>query len=119
MLTLCHLLKVEGIGNISRKIRKSKDYLFAVTISGADQGNTRDMNWDQLIQPLGKGSFDTYTLLEQLWDMGYEGPIGVQFYGIKTDARTILKSTAQEWQNYRIKYIYSHHHEENQSKTIH
>ena len=114
MLTLCHLLKVEGTKNISRTLKKSRDYLFAVTISGADEGNTMEMNWDRLIQPLGEGSFDTYHFLEQLWDLGYDGPVGVQYYGIKADARTVIRSSVQAWQNYRKEYINTYDHDQNQ-----
>ena len=107
MITLCHMLKVEGTENINRTIRRSLDYLVAVTISGADAGNTREMSWDRLIQPLGKGSFDTYHFLEQLWDGGYDGPVGIQFYGITEDALSVIRSSANEWQNYRRRYVAS------------
>jgi sugar phosphate isomerase/epimerase len=114
MITLCHLLKVEGTENISKTIRKSSKYLFAVTISGADDGNTIEMDWDKVIQPLGQGTFDVYHFLEQLWDSGYEGPIGVQYYGIKADARSVILSSIDEWQKYKERYIQSHNHDKDQ-----
>lgn len=112
MITLCHLLKVEGTKDISKTIEKSLDYLFAVTISGADKGDTQEMEWDRLIQPLGQGSFDTYHFLELLWDGGYQGPVGVQYYGIKEDALSVITSSAKVWQHYKNKYINSHDHGE-------
>jgi hypothetical protein len=72
-------------------------YLFVVTINGADSGDTNKMGWDRLIQTLDRGSFDTYKFLKTLKELGYTGPIGLQGYGIKTDARENLKQSMQAW----------------------
>ena len=116
MVTLCHLLKVEGMEKIDKSIKKSRNSLFAVTISGADKGDTRAMAWDKVIQPLGQGSFDVYSFLEKLWDIGYQGPVGIQYYGIKQDARTVIRSSVEEWQNYKNKYKQSRHDGEQQKE---
>ena len=55
----CHLLKVEGEQGWEEKALAALPYLFMVSINGADSGNTKEMGWDRLIQPLGEGTFDS------------------------------------------------------------
>jgi len=105
MLTLCHLLKVEGAENADKIIEKYADDLLLITISGADDGDTRSMAMKQLIQPLGEGSYDTYHVLELLWDNGFSGPVGIQFYGIKEDASLVIKNSVKVWNRYLRMYI--------------
>ena len=78
----CHFLKVEGEEGWADKLEKSLPLLRMVSINGADSGDTKSMGWDQLIQPLGEGSIDTYKLVKFLKDKGYEGLFGLQCYGI-------------------------------------
>ncbi len=59
----CHLLKVEGEEGWEQKMFDTLPYLYMFSINGADSGNTKEMNWDRLIQPLGEGTFDTYKLV--------------------------------------------------------
>jgi len=105
MLTLCHLLKTEGADRADEIINEFAPCLFVVTISGADNGDTKQMTWERLIQPLGQGSFDTYHVLKLLWDSGYKGPVGIQFYGIKEDASSVIKSSYAAWEGYKKKYL--------------
>jgi sugar phosphate isomerase/epimerase len=94
---LCHWLKVEGGGNMKPLMESAMPYLFVVTINGADSGDTKNMNWDRLIQPLDSGSFDTYLFLKTLNELGYTGPIGLQHYGIKGDTRQNLERSMNGW----------------------
>jgi sugar phosphate isomerase/epimerase len=94
---LCHWLKVEGGKNMKPLMESAMPYLFLVTINGADSGDTEDMNWDRLIQPLDSGSFDTHLFLKTLNELGYNGPIGLQHYGIKGDARHNLERSMNGW----------------------
>ena len=59
IFNLCHLLKKEGAEGWEQKLSDALPYLSMISICGADDGNTREMGWDRLIQPLGEGSFDT------------------------------------------------------------
>ncbi|NIP25028.1 MAG: hypothetical protein GWN67_12035, partial [Phycisphaerae bacterium] len=61
---------------------------------GADSGGK---NWKQLIQTLDRGTFDIYGFLKALDDAGYNGPIGLQGYGIGGDAHDNLKCSMSAW----------------------
>lgn len=98
VFNLCHRLKVDGDQNIEDTLRRALPHLFAVSINGADRGDTRAMNWDRLIQPLGQGSYDTYALMRMLADLGYEGPVGLQCYNIKEKPEIHLAQSIRAWQ---------------------
>lgn len=104
VINLCHLLKVEGSENIDATVNESSPFLFAVNICGADDGDTRNMGWERLIQPLGQGSFDTYHFMKLLWDDGYKGPVGLQCYNLKGEAEEILKQSFETWEKYKKRY---------------
>ncbi len=93
---LCHCLAAGDAEKIPSLLQQAKDVLFTVTVSGADAGVT-GQKWDQLIQTLDKGTFDTGIVLRTLQQIGFSGPIGFQGYGIKADARSILAPTMQAW----------------------
>ncbi len=95
---LCHWLKVEGSERDPGPVLKAADArLMFVTINGADTGDTRKMGWDRLIQPLGSGSYDVGAFLAKVREVGYTGPVGFQGYGIKGDAREVLRRTIAAW----------------------
>lgn len=104
IFNLCHFLKVEGEVGWEEKVLAAFPRLFMVSISGANTGNTKDMGWDQLIQPLGEGSFDTYKLVKLLKDNGYEGKFGLQCYGIKQDCEVALTKSMETWKSYQKRY---------------
>lgn len=102
-LNLCHALKVDGERNLTGQIEAAMPYLFVVSINGADRGNTRQMGWDRLIQTLDRGDFDVYALLRTLKRLGYQGPIGLQCYGIRGDVRENLTRSIKAWQRFRTR----------------
>jgi len=91
---LCHWLRTDDEKNLQPILRAAMPYLFLVTINGADSGGK---DWNQLIQPLDSGTFDTFRFLRTLKQLGYTGPIGLQHYGIKGDARKNLKRSISAW----------------------
>jgi sugar phosphate isomerase/epimerase len=95
---LCHWLKVEGGENRSALMEAAMPNLFVVTINGADDGDTSSMNWDRLIQPLDTGTYDVTAFVRELKELGYDGPIGLQHYGIKGDVKVNLKRSMNGWQ---------------------
>jgi sugar phosphate isomerase/epimerase len=97
---LCHWLRVEGDENMKSLMRAAMPYLFVATINGADRGDTKNMGWDRLIQPLDAGSFDTYQFVKTLKQLGYTGPIGLQHYGIKGDHRENLARSIKAWRSF-------------------
>lgn len=95
---LCHWLKVEGSeADPEPVISKALPRLMFVTINGADGGDTRQLGWDRLIQPLDRGSYDLSGFLAKVDRAGYRGPIGFQGYGIQGDPREILARTLAAW----------------------
>ena len=98
MLNLCHWLKVGGEEKgLEPLLKEAMPHLFVVTINGADAGLGRRGGWDKLIQPLGSGTFDVYALLKTLRNLGYTGPIGLQCYGLRGDARDHLARSIAAW----------------------
>ncbi len=104
IFNLCHLLKKEGEKGWEQKLTDALPYLYMISICGAESGNTEEMGWDQLIQPLGEGSFDVYQLVKLAKDGGYEGPFGLQTYNIKQDAEIALSTSISTWHEYQLKY---------------
>jgi sugar phosphate isomerase/epimerase len=100
VFNLCHFLKTDDRGSLEKSLKASVPYLSAVSINGADDGETKDMDWSRLIQPLGKGSFDVLNILRILRDNNYSGPVGLQCYDIKGDPSEFLKLSADSWHKY-------------------
>ncbi|MCC5939308.1 MAG: sugar phosphate isomerase/epimerase [Lunatimonas sp.] len=103
-LNLCHLLKVEGSAGWEQKVEGLIPYLKMVSIHGADAGDTQAMGWDQLIQPLGEGSFDTFRFVQHLKDTGYEGIFGLQCFGIQQDCSEALRKSMEAWRSFQQRY---------------
>jgi len=101
----CHLLKVEGEEGWEEKAKAAIPFLKMVSINGADTGKTKEMDWDQLIQPLGEGTFDTYALVKLLKDNGYDGKFGLQCYNIKQDCEVALTKSMNAWRVYQKRYV--------------
>jgi len=101
VFNLCHYLKTDEKGALERKLIKSIPYLAAVSINGADDGDTRDMDWSRLIQPLGQGSYDVLKILRLLRDNNYRGPIGLQCYNIPGEPSEFLKISIDTWNRYK------------------
>ncbi|MDR3403108.1 MAG: sugar phosphate isomerase/epimerase [Chthoniobacter sp.] len=95
---LCHWLKVEGSERDPLPVlRAAGERLMFVTINGADKGETRQMGWDRLIQPLDAGSYDVGAFLAKVRAAGFTGPIGFQGFGIRADPREVLDRTMAAW----------------------
>ena len=102
-LNLCHWLKVEGDRDPKPVLKEAMPHLFFVSINGADNGETKKMDWNKLIQPLDTGSYDVAGLVKSLRELGYSGPIGFQGYGIAGDSREILRRTMERWRKINSK----------------
>ena len=92
---LCHFLQVDGDeSKLPGLLKGSMDKLFVVTVNGADSGAK---GWKQLIQPLGRGTYDMAGLLRTLRGLGYKGSVGLQGYGIKGDSKKLLAESMAAW----------------------
>lgn len=100
VFNLCHFLKTDKRTELEKKLIGSIPYLAAVSINGADDGNTNEMDWNRLIQPLGEGSFDVLNVLRLLRDNNYNGPVGLQCYNIPGDPFVFLNKSIKTWNNY-------------------
>lgn len=94
---LCHWLKVEGDIDPIPAIQGALPRLFFVSINGANAGDTRQMDWKQLIQPLDQGSYDVARLVRRIRDLGYTGPFGLQGYGLTGDPRQNARRSMAAW----------------------
>ncbi len=104
VFNLCHFLKVEGQDKIEAAVTKAMPYLMMVSICGADSGDTKNMDWNRLIHPLGSGSFNTYDFVKLVKDKGYNGIVGLQCYNIKVDAQAALFQSLATWNSFKRKY---------------
>jgi len=95
---LCHALACGEEDQVFELLEKSKKHLFTVTVSGANAKATGDDRlWKQLIQPLGKGTYDVGALIKKLRDIGFDGPVGFQGYGIALPSTQIVTETMEGW----------------------
>ncbi len=100
VFNLCHFLKADEKDRLEQILVLAIPYLKAVSINGADEGATNQMEWSQLIQPLGKGTFDVLKVLKILKVNHYSGPIGLQCYAIPGKPEEFLKTSAESWKEY-------------------
>jgi sugar phosphate isomerase/epimerase len=95
---LCHWLKVEGSERDPLPlIKEALPRLNFITINGADAGDTQNIGWDRLIQPLGRGTYDVGSFVAKARAAGYRGPFGFQGYGIRMEPKELLKETMEGW----------------------
>jgi sugar phosphate isomerase/epimerase len=99
---LCHWLLVDG-KDLDAHLDAARPWLFVVTINGADSGVQGWAHLKQLIQPLDTGTFDVGLLLKKLKQIGYDGPIGLQHYGIGGDAEKNLRRSMDGWRRLQAK----------------
>lgn len=92
-LNLAHELVANHCERMRDIIKAVSPYLYLVTLNGADCGST----FKETIQMLGDGRFDVAQLLKDLNAAGYRGPIGLQCYGLKGDAKENLARSMAAW----------------------
>lgn len=97
---LCHWLKVEGDRDPLPVLKAALPRLFFVSINGADSGDTRKMDWRQLIQTLDRGSYDVGGFVRRLREIGYTGPVGLQGYNLQGDPKENLRRSLAAWRKF-------------------
>jgi sugar phosphate isomerase/epimerase len=90
---LCHWLMVDG-ADLDARLSDALPHLTMVTINGAD-ANTAEL--PRVIQPLDSGTFEVENVLAKLAELGWQGPIGLQHFGIKGDAKVNLQRSMTAW----------------------
>jgi len=96
MFNLCHWLRVDKSRDYKPLLKQAMPRLWAVSINGADNFDEKP-GWSRYIQPLDMGTFDVAALLRTLKEFGYQGPIGLQCYGIGGDAHEHLARSLAAW----------------------
>lgn len=96
MFNLCHWLRVDPKRDYKPLFEQAIPRLWAVSINGADVFDPQP-GWAHYLQPLDRGSFDVGGLLRTLKELGYQGPIGLQCFGIGGDAREHLAASMAAW----------------------
>ena len=94
---LCHTLAAGDEARIPSLLEEAGSSLLAVTINGADAG-VNGPRWDRLIQTLDRGSYDLTIVLNALKQARYQGPIGLQGYGVSGDRRQNLARSMGAWE---------------------
>jgi sugar phosphate isomerase/epimerase len=96
---LCHCIRVGDREKIPQLLDLARPRLFLVTLNGAD----KEGDWPQLIQPLDSGNYDIAGFLGELRRINFRGPIGLQHYGIKGDAKENLQRSLAAWKKLTAK----------------
>jgi len=108
VFNLCHFLSTDSLSNLNRVLDLVIPNLFAVSISGADDGETMQLfkqsGWEHLIQPVGKGTLDVYRIVEYLAEKGYDGPIGIQCFKLKGKPEEYLKQSGEAIKSFKERY---------------
>jgi sugar phosphate isomerase/epimerase len=91
---LCHELRSGLDPEFPQLLEKAIPRLSGVTLNGADR---QGLDWNTLIQPLGRGDYDVTGLVRTITGAGYRGPFGIQCYGLKGDPGTYLKQSMAAW----------------------
>lgn len=97
MFNLCHWLRVSKDRDYKTRLQQTLPWLRAVSINGADEWDENPKGWKRYIQPLDSGNFDIAAFLKTLKELGYQGPIGLQCFGIGGDAREHLARSMAAW----------------------
>ncbi len=110
---LCHYFATQFYAgqnperNFAALAAKAAPHVFALSVNGLTfppASHERGRIWDDFIQPLGSGNYDTYAFLKTFWDAGFRGPVGLQCYNVKGDKQTHLRQSVKTWQGYLKRY---------------
>ena len=91
---LCHYLRRNEEPLVSTLLERAAPRLMAVTLNGAE---TASDDWSGLIQPLGSGDHDLRALLDVLEEIEFDGPVGLQGYGIRLPPLEHLGQSMGAW----------------------
>jgi sugar phosphate isomerase/epimerase len=93
VFNLCHWLRSGDEANLKFRLQQAAPYLYLVLINGADH----EGDWNRLIQPLDSGEYDLKAFLQALRDVGYDGSMALQCYGIKGNREKNLTRSMKAW----------------------
>jgi sugar phosphate isomerase/epimerase len=91
---LCHHLATTDDADVRGALGRTGRRLLAATVNGAETDGT---GWEELIQPLGKGTHSLRQFLDGLDAVGFRGPVGLQAFGIMLPPREHLSASMAAW----------------------
>ena len=97
MFNLCHWMKADANRDLRAVLREAQPWLMAVSLSGSDTPERVRAGKGNWIQPLGQGTYDIKGFLDILRDISFSGPVGLQCWGIRGDARAHLERSMGTW----------------------
>ena len=104
----CHELKAKNGGRLYAVVNNVKEYLGAVTISGAtaelDTTTKITMN-DSTILPLEDSVYDFGPFLKALKEINYKGPVGYINFGFDKKPEQYLIKSLEEWKRLKDNYL--------------
>ncbi len=100
MFNLCHWAMVDEEQNLEPLLKRAMPHLSGVTINGCDPPAVVKTPGAKWITSLDEGSFDVQRVVRLLQDLGYRGAIGLQCYGITSDARVHLERSMHVWRSW-------------------
>ncbi len=95
--TLCHFLALDPQDEMETTLKRIAPKLMLVQVNGANRLDEPKVDWKQLIQPLGSGSFDVGRVLKTLDEINYQGPVTLQCFGIKKATTEHLAASLSAW----------------------
>ncbi len=96
-INLCHELAAGNAAQMDAIVARCAPHLTLVSINGADPTG----GWNELIRPLGEGTYDVGRFLDVLHRIGYTGPIGLQCYNIKQEPEVHLTKSMATWKDWQ------------------
>jgi sugar phosphate isomerase/epimerase len=96
-INLCHELAAGHAAQMNAIVQRCAAHLSLVSINGADHAG----GWNELIRPLGEGTFDVRSFLRTVYDVGYNGPIGLQCYNLKQEPEVHLTKSMAAWKRFQ------------------
>ncbi len=98
MFNLCHWMKTTpDAGELKDLLARAMPRLVAVSLSGSDDVAAVKSGKGKWIRPLDEGTYDIGAFLALLRELGYAGPVGLQCYGLRGDARDHLARSMAAW----------------------
>ncbi len=96
VFNLCHWLRSGDGNHLDERLTQALPYTFMVSVNGADP----EGDWDRLIQPLDRGTYDVRGFVSKLRSMGYKGPFALQCYNVKGDRAENLTRSMNSWRKF-------------------
>jgi len=90
-LNLCHEFMTQQEKRLDETIREAAPHLMLVSVNGVGVAKK------EYILRLDQGDFDVASFLNKLQAAGYQGPVGLQCFGVKGDVEENLKANMAAW----------------------